>query len=197
MKKKLSLMDCLGPSDLRDRFYTTQNKILKSANSKTNKNQIIDKTSVKKRKITTISIFVVIILAIIVGVLNYEVPEIALFAVPFSLGVILPIVFTMDGLSEELLAKILKEPRNAILKQYEKLLEIDEVKLEFTDDAILAIAKKALDKNTGARALRSILEEYMLDIMYEIPKDDNIGKVTITKEYIEKTGGPVIEMRSN
>ena len=103
----------------------------------------------------------------------------------------------MDGLSEELLAKILKEPRNAILKQYEKLLEIDEVKLEFTDDAILAIAKKALDKNTGARALRSILEEYMLDIMYEIPKDDNIGKVTITKEYIEKTGGPVIEMRSN
>ena len=109
----------------------------------------------------------------------------------------LPIVFTMDGLSEELLAKILKEPRNAILKQYEKLLEIDEVKLEFTDDAILAIAKKALDKNTGARALRSILEEYMLDIMYEIPKDDNIGKVTITKEYIEKTGGPVIEMRSN
>ena len=73
----------------------------------------------------------------------------------------------------------------------------NEVKLEFTDDAILAIAKKALDKNTGARALRSILEEYMLDIMYEIPKDDNIGKVTITKEYIEKTGGPVIEMRSN
>ncbi len=109
----------------------------------------------------------------------------------------MPVIFTLQGLSEELLAKILKEPRNAILKQYEKLLELDEVKLEFTDDAILAIARKALEKKTGARALRSILEEYMLDIMYEIPKDDNIGKVVITKDYIEKTGGPVIEMRAN
>ena len=94
-----------------------------------------------------------------------------------------------------MLAKVLKEPKNAILKQYKKLLELDEVDLEFDDDAILAIAKKAIEKKTGARALRSIIEEYMLDIMYEIPKDDNIGKVTITKEYIEKTGGPRIEMR--
>ena len=109
----------------------------------------------------------------------------------------LPIIFTLEGLTVELLSKVLREPRNAILKQYEKLLELDEVKLEFTDDAILAIAKQALEKKTGARALRSILEEYMLDIMYEIPKDDNIGKVIITKEYIEKTGGPVIEMRGN
>ena len=109
----------------------------------------------------------------------------------------MPVIFTLQGLTEELLAKVLREPRNAILKQYERLLELDEVKLEFTDEAILAIARKALDKKTGARALRSILEEYMLDIMYEIPKDDNIGKVTITKEYIEKTGGPLIEMRSN
>ncbi len=109
----------------------------------------------------------------------------------------MPVVFTLEGLSKELLAKVLKEPRNAILKQYEKLLEFDEVKLEFTEDAILAIAEKALEKKTGARALRSIIEEYMLDIMYEIPKDDNIGKVIITREYIEKTGGPVIEMRGN
>ncbi len=109
----------------------------------------------------------------------------------------LPVLFTLDGLTEEMLAKVLREPRNAILKQYERLLELDEVKLEFTDEAILSIAKKALDKKTGARALRSILEEYMLDIMYEIPKDDNIGKVIITKEYIEKTGGPIVEMRIN
>ena len=109
----------------------------------------------------------------------------------------LPVLFTLDGLTEEMLAKVLKEPRNAILKQYERLLKLDEVKLEFTDEAILSIARKALEKKTGARALRSILEEYMLDIMYEIPKDDNIGKVIITKEYIEKTGGPIVEMRSN
>ena len=102
--------DEVGPSDLRDRFYTTQNKILRSANSKTNKNKIIDKTSVKKRKITTISIFVVTILAIIVGVLNYEVPEIALFAVPFSLGVILPIVFTITGFKQNGLANIFLVP---------------------------------------------------------------------------------------
>jgi ATP-dependent Clp protease ATP-binding subunit ClpX len=107
----------------------------------------------------------------------------------------MPIVFTLDGLTEEMLAKVLKEPKNAILKQYKKLLEMDEVLLEFDDDAINAIAKKALEKKTGARALRSIIEEYMLDIMYEIPKDDNIGKVVITKEYIEKSGGPRIEMR--
>lgn len=108
----------------------------------------------------------------------------------------MPIIYTLDGLTEEMLAKVLKEPKNAILKQYKKLLEMDEVLLEFDDEAITAIAKKAIEKKTGARALRSIIEEYMLDIMYEIPKDDNIGKVTITKEYIEKTGGPRIEMRS-
>lgn len=109
----------------------------------------------------------------------------------------LPIMFTLEGLTEEMLAKVLREPKNAILKQYERLLELDEVKLEFEDDAILAIAGKAIEKKTGARALRSIIEDYMLDIMYEIPKDDNIGKVIITKDYIEKTGGPIIEMRGS
>ncbi|MCI6498331.1 ATP-dependent Clp protease ATP-binding subunit ClpX [Lachnospiraceae bacterium HCP1S3_C3] len=107
----------------------------------------------------------------------------------------LPIVFTLDGLTKEMLVEVLSEPKNAILKQYKKLLEMDEVDLEFTDDALEAIAEKALEKKTGARALRAIIEEFMLDIMYEIPKDDNIGKVTITKDYIENTGGPVIEMR--
>ncbi|MDC7291355.1 ATP-dependent Clp protease ATP-binding subunit ClpX [Blautia schinkii] len=107
----------------------------------------------------------------------------------------LPIVFTLDGLSEDMLVKILKEPKNAILKQYQKLLALDEVKLEFEEEALHAIAAKAMEKKTGARALRAILEQYMLDIMYEIPKDDNIGEVIITREYIEGTGGPRILLR--
>ncbi len=109
----------------------------------------------------------------------------------------LPVIYTLEGLSKEMMVKILKEPKNAILKQYQKLLELDEVKLEFNDEALEAIAEKAMEKDTGARALRSIIEEFMLDIMYEIPKDDNIGRVTITKEYIEGTGGPIIDIRSN
>ncbi len=107
----------------------------------------------------------------------------------------LPIIFTLNGLDKEMLVKVLKEPKNAILKQYQKLLSLDEVELLFEEGALEAIAEKALLKDTGARALRAILEEFMLDIMYEIPKDDNIGRVTITKEYIENKGGPVIEMR--
>ena len=93
------------------------------------------------------------------------------------------------------MVQILSEPRNAILKQYQKLLALDEVKLEFEEGALHAIAAKAMEKHTGARALRAILEEYMLDIMYEIPKDDNIGEVTITRAYIEGTGGPDIQLR--
>ena len=107
----------------------------------------------------------------------------------------LPVIYSLESLTKEMLVKILKEPKNAILKQYQKLLELDEVKLQFTDGALEAIAEKAMKRDTGARALRSIIEEFMLDIMYEIPKDDNIGKVTITREYIEGTGGPVIEIR--
>lgn len=107
----------------------------------------------------------------------------------------LPILCTLDCMTKEMLVKILKEPKNAILKQYQKLLALDEVCLEFEDDALEAIADQALLKDTGARALRAIIEEFMLDIMYEIPKDDNIGKVTITRAYIEKTGGPIISMR--
>lgn len=107
----------------------------------------------------------------------------------------LPIVFTLQGLSEEMLVKILREPKNAILKQYQKLLALDEVKLEFDDGALHAIAAKAIEKDTGARALRAIIEEFMLDIMFEIPKDDSIGQVTITREYIEGTGGPLITLR--
>ena len=107
----------------------------------------------------------------------------------------LPIIYTLDGLNEDMLVQILKEPKNAILKQYQKLLALDEVKLDYEEDALHAIAAKALEKHTGARGLRAILEEYMLDIMYEIPKDDSIGQVIITREYIEGTGGPRILLR--
>ncbi len=107
----------------------------------------------------------------------------------------LPVIFTLEDLSKEMLMKILTDPKNAILKQYQKLLELDEVKLEFSQDAIEAIAEKALEKKTGARALRSIIEEFMMDIMYETPKDDNIGVVTINRAYIEGTGAPLIQMR--
>ena len=108
----------------------------------------------------------------------------------------LPIVYTMEGLTKEMLVNILKEPKNALIKQYKKLFALDEVKLEFDDEALELIAEKAYEKDTGARALRSIVEEYMFDIMYEIPKDKNIGRVVITKDYIEGKGGPLIEMRT-
>ncbi|BCN29792.1 ATP-dependent Clp protease ATP-binding subunit ClpX [Anaeromicropila herbilytica] len=109
----------------------------------------------------------------------------------------LPIIYTLEGLTKDMLVKVLKEPKNAILKQYQKLLALDEVDLRFDDGALEEIAERALKKKTGARALRAIIEEFMLDIMYEIPKDENIGRVTITKDYIEHKGVPVIEMRGS
>ena len=107
----------------------------------------------------------------------------------------LPIIFSLESLDEDMYVKILTEPKNAITKQYKKLLAYDEVNLEFDDAALHAIAKKAMERELGARALRSIIEEFMLDIMYEIPKDSNIGTVRITEDYIEKKGGPRITMR--
>lgn len=107
----------------------------------------------------------------------------------------LPILFSLESLTEDMLVKILRDPKNAIVKQYQKLLAMDEVDLVFEEGALHAIAKKAKEKKVGARALRAIIEEFMLDIMYEIPKDDNIGRVIITEDYVEKKGGPVIEMR--
>ncbi len=107
----------------------------------------------------------------------------------------LPVMFTLEALTEDMLVRILTEPKNAIIKQYQKLLSMDEVKLEFDQEALVSIAKSAKEKKVGARALRSIIEEFMLDIMYEIPKDENIGMVTITKDYVEKKGGPQIQMR--
>ena len=109
----------------------------------------------------------------------------------------LPIICTLQALTKDMLVQILKEPKNAILKQYQKLLALDEVELIFDDSALEAIAEKAMEKDTGARALRAIIEEFMLDIMYEIPKDDNIGAVEITEEYIIGNGGPAITMRGS
>lgn len=107
----------------------------------------------------------------------------------------LPVTVTLEKLGEDLLMRILREPKNAIIRQYEKLLSMDEVRLEFDEDALRWIAQEALRRDTGARALRAILEEFMLDIMYEIPKDPGIGTVVITRPYLEKKGGPLIQMR--
>ena len=92
----------------------------------------------------------------------------------------LPIIFTLEGLTEEMLVKILTEPKNAIIKQYKKLLAIDEVDLRFTEDALKEIAARAINKNTGARALRSIIEDFMLVIMYEFAKDVYFGTVSVS-----------------
>lgn len=108
----------------------------------------------------------------------------------------LPVVCTLEDLSREMLVSILTEPKNAIIKQYKKLFAMDEVELCFEPEALELIAERALEKKTGARALRAILEEFMLDIMYEIPKDDTIGRVTITRDYMEQKGAPGIELRS-
>ena len=101
-------------------------------------------------------------------------------------------IFAMDGLTEDMLVQILKEPKNAILKQYQKLLAMDEVGLEFEDEALRVIARKAMERHTGARALRAILEKYMLDIMYEIPSRDDIKKVIITRACIDEGGTPAL-----
>ncbi len=107
----------------------------------------------------------------------------------------LPVIFALDALTEDMLVRILTEPKSAIVKQYQKLLAMDEVKLEFEENALHAIARRAKEKDVGARALRAIIEEFMLDIMYEIPKDDSIGVVTITEDYIDNHGAPLISMR--
>ncbi|MGI5988692.1 MAG: ATP-dependent Clp protease ATP-binding subunit ClpX [Lachnospiraceae bacterium] len=108
----------------------------------------------------------------------------------------LPVVFSLEALDRNAMIKILRDPKNAIIAQYQKLLALDGVDLEFTEEALGAISDLALEKGTGARALRSVIESKMMDIMYEVPKDRNIGKVTITEDYIRGKGAPVIEMRT-
>jgi ATP-dependent Clp protease ATP-binding subunit ClpX len=104
----------------------------------------------------------------------------------------LPIMVTLEELDEETLVKILTEPKNALVKQYKELFAMDEVDLEFEEEALRLIAKKAIERKTGARGLRSIIEETMLDIMYEIPSRDDIEKCIITKETVENKGEPTL-----
>lgn len=96
-----------------------------------------------------------------------------------------PIIVSLDALDEEALVRILKEPKNSLIKQYQKLFDLDDVKLSFNDDAISEIAKKAYDQKTGARGLRTIIENLLLDVMYEIPSRDEIKEVIVTKESID------------
>jgi len=95
-----------------------------------------------------------------------------------------PVSVTLEGLNKEAMVRVLREPKNALLKQYWKILNMDGVELEFTDEAVEAIAAQSIERNTGARGLRAILEEIMLDIMYEIPSRKDIEKCIITKESV-------------
>lgn len=105
----------------------------------------------------------------------------------------LPVVAALELLTAEDLVRILTEPRNALVKQYQTLLSYDGVELEFDQDALLAISDKAIERKTGARGLRSIIEETMLDIMFEIPSQEDVTKVRITKAAVEGTDKPVLE----
>ena len=104
----------------------------------------------------------------------------------------LPVIVTLNALDESALIKVLTEPKNALTKQYQKLFQIDGVALEFTDDALEAIAKEAISRNTGARGLRAILEGLMMDIMFDIPSRDDVYKCIITKEVVERREKPLI-----
>lgn len=103
-----------------------------------------------------------------------------------------PIIVTLEALDAEALVRILKEPKNALVKQYKKLLELDGVDLEFKEDAMEAIAQEALRRNTGARGLRAIIEDIMLDVMYEVPSRIDITKVVVTKDVVEKKEKPLL-----
>lgn len=106
-----------------------------------------------------------------------------------------PVTVSLGMLDENALIRVLTEPKNALTKQYQKLFEMDDVKLEFTEEAVHAIAKMALDRNTGARGLRSILESVLMDLMYEIPSEENIGICTITKATVEEKTSPDVVYR--
>lgn len=103
----------------------------------------------------------------------------------------LPIITTLTSLDEKTLVNILTKPKNALVKQYQKLFEMDNIELEITDSALHAIAKKAISRNTGARGLRSIIEDILVDIMYEIPSDQNVEKVILNEQVIDKKIDPI------
>ena len=104
----------------------------------------------------------------------------------------LPAIVSLDSLDQDALVRILTEPKNALVKQYKKLFELDNVELSFDEEALVEVAKIAVERKTGARGLRGVLEEVMTNIMFEIPSDEEIESVTITKEVIRQEGEPVI-----
>ena len=104
----------------------------------------------------------------------------------------MPIIATLDDLDEKSLIKILKEPKNSLIKQYKRLFEFEDVDLEFKDDAIWEIAKKAVAKKTGARGLRSILENILLKTMFELPDMENVIKVTVDSSAVKGASGLVV-----
>ena len=106
----------------------------------------------------------------------------------------LPIVVTLESLDVDALVNILREPKNALVKQYKKLFEMDNVELDFSDKALTAIAKKAIERKTGARGLRSIIEEVMTEIMYEVPSNERINKVVITEPTITQKEKPEVHL---
>lgn len=108
-----------------------------------------------------------------------------------------PVVVTLHSLGEDALVKILSEPKNALVKQYKYLFELDDVELEFTDEAIMAIAKQAVERDTGARGLRAIIESFINDIMFDIPSDSTIEKCIITEDTVNKLTGPEIIRNEN
>ena len=108
----------------------------------------------------------------------------------------LPVIVGLENLDCDALVRILKEPKNAVTKQYQKLFSMDNVELHFTDDGLQAIAAKAIERNTGARGLRSILEEVMTDIMYDIPSRKDIASVTINGACITEKAAPLLEMKA-
>lgn len=107
-----------------------------------------------------------------------------------------PVMVSLDSLDKTALKRILREPKNSLIKQYRKLFELDGVELEFQDEAVEAIADKSLERKTGARGLRAIVENTLMDVMYRIPSDETIRKCTITKEAVDKTGEPLLEYKS-
>ena len=104
----------------------------------------------------------------------------------------LPIIVTLNALDEDALVRILLEPKNALVKQYQKLLQMDSIDLEFKEDAVRAIAREALKRNTGARGLRAIIEDIMLDVMYDIPSRTDVSKCVVTKDVVSKKEEPLL-----
>ena len=109
----------------------------------------------------------------------------------------LPVIVSLEALDEDALVRIMKEPKNALIKQYKKLFDLDHVELEIEDDAIVAIAKKAIERKTGARGLRSIFEKAMMDIMFDIPSRNDVKKCIVNKDTIENQKEPILVLEEN